>query len=45
MSLLHTAHLNGHEPYAYLKDQLERLIAQPASAPAELLPYRWKSTA
>nr|WP_243748499.1 IS66 family transposase [Roseateles toxinivorans] len=42
MSLLHTARLNGHEPYAYLKDVLERLPTQPASALAELLPYRWK---
>ena len=41
MSLLHTARLNGHEPYAYLKDILERLPTQPASALAELLPYRW----
>lgn len=41
MSLLHTARLNGHEPYAYLKDVLERLPTQPASAIGELLPYRW----
>lgn len=45
MSLLHTARLNGHEPYAYLKDVLERLPTQPASALAELLPYRWKPAA
>ncbi len=42
MSLLHTARLNGHEPYAYLKDVLQRLPTQPASALRELLPYRWK---
>ena len=41
MSLLHTARLNGHEPYAYLKDVLERLPTQQASALTELLPYRW----
>ena len=41
MSLLHTARLNGHEPYAYLKDVLTRLPTQPASALADLLPYRW----
>lgn len=41
MSLLHTARLNGLEPYAYLKDVLERLPTQPASAITELLPYRW----
>ncbi len=42
MSLLHTARLNGHEPYAYLKDVLERLPTQRASALGELLPYRWE---
>jgi transposase len=31
MSLLHTARLNGLEPYAYLKNVLERLPTQPAS--------------
>ncbi len=36
---------NGHEPYAYLKDVLERLPTQPASALDELLPYRWKPPA
>jgi len=42
MSLLHTSRLNGHEPYAYLKDVLERLPTQPASTLADLLPYCWK---
>ena len=41
MSLLHTARLNGHEPYRYLKDVLERLPTQPASALADLLPAHW----
>lgn len=45
MSLLHTARLNGHEPYEYLKDVLERLPTQPASALADLLPYRWTPAA
>jgi transposase len=45
MSLLHTARLNGHEPYAYLKDVLQRLPTQPASALADLLPYHWKPEA
>ena len=45
MSLLHTARLNWHEPYAYLKDVLERLPTQAASALADLLPYRWKPAA
>lgn len=41
MSLVHSARLNGHEPYAYLKDVLERLPTQPASRVQELLPHRW----
>ena len=42
MSLLHSARINGHEPYAYLKDVLERLPTHPASRIDELLPHRWK---
>lgn len=42
MSLVHTAKLNGHDPYAYLKDVLERLPTQRASRIDELLPYRWQ---
>ena len=30
MSLVHSARLNGHDPYAYLRDVLERLPTQPA---------------
>ena len=41
MSLLHSARINGHEPYAYLKDVLQRLPTQPASRIDELLPHRW----
>lgn len=43
----HHAYLfaNGLEPYAYLKDVLERLPTQPASAMTELLPYRWSAAA
>ena len=33
--------LNGHEPYRYLKDLLERIPTQPASRLEELLPNRW----
>jgi hypothetical protein len=44
MSLLHTAWRNGHEPYTYLKDVLERLPTHPASALTDLLPYRCKPT-
>jgi len=42
MSLVHSARLNGHDPYAYLKDVLERLPTQPASRVQELLPHRWQ---
>jgi hypothetical protein len=42
MSLVHPAHINGHDPYAYLHDVLERLPTQPASRVGELLPHRWQ---
>lgn len=45
MSLVHSARLNGHDPYAYLRETLERLPTQPASWIAELLPHRWNSAA
>jgi transposase len=45
MSLLHSAKLNGLEPYAYLKDVLTRLPTQPASRIEELLPHRWRPDA
>ncbi|EPD42368.1 hypothetical protein HMPREF9702_02558 [Delftia acidovorans CCUG 15835] len=41
MSLVHSAKMNGHDPYAYLKDVLELLPTQPASRIEELLPHRW----
>ena len=41
MSLIHSAKLNGLEPYAYMRDVLERLPTQPASRIEELLPHRW----
>jgi transposase len=44
MSLVHSARLNGHDPYAYLRDVLERLPTQPASRIDELLPHRWQPT-
>jgi len=44
MSLIQSAKLNGHDPYRYLKDVLERLPTQPASKIEELLPHRWQST-
>lgn len=42
MSLIQSAKLNGHDPYAYLKDVLTRLPTQKNSAIGELLPHRWK---
>jgi hypothetical protein len=45
MSLVHSARLNGHDPYAYLRDALELLPTQPASRIDELLPHRWQSNA
>lgn len=41
MSLIQSAKLNGHDPYAYLKDVLTRLPTLPNSRIAELLPHRW----
>jgi hypothetical protein len=41
MSLIQSAKLNGHDPYCYLKDVLERLPTRPASRIGELLPHRW----
>lgn len=41
MSLIQTARLNGHDPYAYLKDVLTRLPTQRASEITELLPHKW----
>jgi transposase len=42
MSLVHSAKLNGHDPYAYLRDVLERLPTHPASRIGELLAHRWR---
>jgi transposase len=41
MSLIQSAKLNGHDPYRYLNDVLERLPSQPASRLEELLPHHW----
>jgi len=41
MSLIHSAKLNGLDPYTYIRDVLERLPTQPASRIDELLPHRW----
>lgn len=42
MSLIHSARINGLDPYAYMRDVLERLPLQPASRIDELLPHRWR---
>jgi transposase len=42
MSLVHSAKLNGHDPWAYLRDVLARLDAQLNSRLEDLLPHRWK---
>jgi len=41
---LQSAKLNGHEPWAYLKDALTRLPTQLNSRIGELLPHRWQRT-
>ena len=45
MSLIHSAKLNGLDPYGYIKDVLERLPTQTASRIGELLPHRWQCSA
>lgn len=45
MSLIQSARLNGHDPYAHLKNVLTRLPTQKNSQIAELLPHRWKPAA
>lgn len=41
MSLIQSARMNGHDPYAYLKDVLARLPTQRASEITDLLPQKW----
>ena len=41
MSLIQSARMNGHDPYAYLKDVLTRLPTQKASQIEQLLPHHW----
>ena len=42
MSLIQSARVNGHDPYAYLKDVLTRLPTQRASEIDHLLPHIWQ---
>ena len=44
-SLIQSAKLNGHDPYVYLKDVLQRLPTQRASEIEQLLPHRWSPAA
>ena len=43
MSLIQSAKMNGHDPYAYIKDVLTRLPTQKANQIEELLPHRWQA--
>ena len=42
MSLVQSARLCGHEPWAYLRDVLQRLPTQLDSRIEDLLPHRWQ---
>src|SRR5690606_23656739 len=41
MSLIQSAKMNGHDPYAYVKDVLTRLPTHPNNRIDELLPQNW----
>ncbi|NYT83931.1 transposase domain-containing protein, partial [Alcaligenaceae bacterium] len=41
MSLIQSAKLNGLNPYAYLRDVLERLPTHPDNRIDDLLPHNW----
>jgi len=43
MSLIQSAKLNGHDPYLYLKDVMDKLPTWPNRRIDELLPHRWQS--
>ena len=42
MSLVQSARLNGHDPWAYLRDVLQRLPTQRSRQIDDLLPHRWQ---
>jgi transposase len=44
MSLVESAKLNGHDPWAYLKDVFERLPTLKNADLATLLPHHWRPT-
>jgi hypothetical protein len=43
MSLIESAKLNGHDPWAYLKDVFERLPTLKHRDLAQLLPHNWRA--
>ena len=42
MSLIESAKLNGHDPWAYLKDVFERLPTFKQRDIEQLLPHHWR---
>ena len=42
MSLIESAKLNGHDPWAHLKDVFERLPTLKQRDLAQLLPHNWR---
>ena len=44
LSLIESAKLNGHDPWAYLKDVFERLPTLKQRDLAQLLPHNWRPT-
>ena len=45
MSLIQSARMNGHDPYAYLRDVMARLPTTKQADIACLLPHRWQPPA
>jgi len=45
LSLIESAKLNGHDPWAYLKDVFERLPTLKQRDLAQLLPHNWRAPA
>ncbi len=45
MSLIQSARMNGHDPYAYLRDVMTRLPTTKQADISSLLPHRWQPAA
>lgn len=43
MSRVRSVRMNGHDPWVYLRDGLQRLPTQPNSRIEDLPPHRWRS--